>query len=201
MDALERIALPFTKMLNRNIQKSSPARELCEQLSGKVIAINVEYTPLKIFFFIEKETLSLMSESESEPELEISGSLVTLASLIARSGDNAIRDGSLNISGDARVADIFQKLLKHSKPDIEEELSSLIGDVAANRVGEISRGFIKWGKEARSTMEINIREYLQEESRSIPSRYENDKFNEDINLLRDDVDRLEARINQMKEDL
>ena len=200
MDALERMAQPFTKLLNKNIQKSTPARELCKQLSGKVIAVNVEHTPLKVFFFIENETLNLMSESKNEPELEISGSLITLASLTARSGDNAIRDGSLNLSGDARVADIFQKLLKYSKPDIEEEMSSIIGDVAANRVGKISRGFIKWGKEARSTMEMNIREYLQEESRSIPSRYENDKFNEDINNLRDDVDRLEAKLNQMQED-
>lgn len=200
MDTLERLAQPFIKLLNRNIQKSTPAKDLCKQLSGKVIAVNVEHTPLKAFFLIENETLTLMSKSKNEPELTISGSLITLASLTARSGDDAIRDGSLSLSGDARVADIFQKLLKHSKPDIEEEMSSIIGDIAANRVGKICRGFIKWGKEARSTMEMNIREYLQEEIRSIPSRYENDKFNKNINILRDDVDRLEAKLNQMQED-
>jgi ubiquinone biosynthesis protein UbiJ len=49
-------------------------------------------------------------------------------------------------------------------------------------------------------MGANIREYLQEESRDVPSRYEVDRFVSDVNALRDDVDRLEARINRLQED-
>jgi len=40
-----------------------------------------------------------------------------------------------------------------------------------------------------------VREYLQEESRDVPSRYEVEEFAGEIGRLRDDVDRLEARIN------
>jgi ubiquinone biosynthesis protein UbiJ len=46
-------------------------------------------------------------------------------------------------------------------------------------------------------MGANIREYLQEESRAAPSRYEVDRFTKDIGTLRDDVDRLEARLNRL----
>ena len=77
----------------------------------------------------------------------------------------------------------------------------MIGDVAAHRLGEISRGVGRWGRDARSTMSANIREYLQEESRDVPSRYETDKFNENVSTLRDDVDRLEARVNRLQENL
>ena len=44
-------------------------------------------------------------------------------------------------------------------------------------------------------MSDNVREYLQEESRDVPSRYEVERFADEVGRLRDDVDRLEARIN------
>ena len=45
----------------------------------------------------------------------------------------------------------------------------------------------------------NIREYLQEESRDLPSRYEVDRFTREVAAVRDDVDRLEARIRRLKD--
>tara|TARA_Y100000389_G_scaffold191026_1_gene216557 strand:+ start:10841 stop:11446 length:606 start_codon:yes stop_codon:yes gene_type:complete len=200
MEALEKVLVPFVNLLNKNIQESTPAKELCKSLSGKTIAINVKHFPLTFYFIINKGALTLTTMTTKEPDLIISGSLITLVFMNDGTGDIAIRDGSLDLSGDARVADNFQKLLKHAKPDVEEEVSSIIGDVAAHRLGKITRSFAKWRQEAHSTMEMNIREYLQEESRSVPSRYENDKFTENIDILRDDVDRLEAQLNQILED-
>ena len=49
-------------------------------------------------------------------------------------------------------------------------------------------------------MGANIREYLQQESRDVPSRYEADKFADNVGRLRDDVARLEARINRLRDD-
>jgi ubiquinone biosynthesis protein UbiJ len=49
-------------------------------------------------------------------------------------------------------------------------------------------------------MGANIREYLQEESRDVPSRYEADRFADNVSALRDDVDRLEARVRRLRDD-
>jgi ubiquinone biosynthesis protein UbiJ len=49
-------------------------------------------------------------------------------------------------------------------------------------------------------MGTNIREYLQEESRDAPSRYEVETFADKVNKLRDDVDRIEARLNRLQDD-
>ena len=46
-------------------------------------------------------------------------------------------------------------------------------------------------------MASNIREYVQEESRDVPSRYETERFSSRVDSLRDDVDRLEARLNRL----
>lgn len=204
MDPLETLLRPLTGILNRNIGETTPARELCRQLDGKLIAIRVRDTGLAMYFAIDGETLGLRSEAESEPDVVLTGSLLTLARMAGPAGDDSdgapIRDGSLDITGDAYTAQNFQRLLKYSKPDIEEELSRVVGDTAAYRAGELARGFRAWVREARATMGANVREYLQEESRDVPSRYEVERFASRVDALRDDVARLEARIERVAGD-
>ena len=104
-------------------------------------------------------------------------------------GEGAIRDGYVELTGDAATAQRFQKLLDFAKPDLEEELSRFIGDVAAHRIGR-SRGASATGRATcPRTMGGNIREYLQEESRDLPSRYEVERFARQVGTLRDDVER------------
>lgn len=197
MDALEVALRPLAGLLNRNIQESTPARELCVELMGKVVAVRVRDTALAAYFIVD-ELLEVATSSTEEPDVVITGSMFTLARMAGQSGEAAIRDGSLDLSGDAETAGLFQQLLSLARPDIEEELSGIVGDVAAHRLGELARGVSSWGRNARTTMGDNVREYLQEESRDAPSRYEVDRFSENVSTLRDDVDRIEARLNLLR---
>ena len=200
MDALDAVLRPIIRLLNRNIQESTPARELCEKLSGTVVAVRVRDTALAAYFVVGDETVDVLATTAEEPDVIVSGSIFTLGRMAGQSGEAAIRDGTLDLSGDAGLADQFRQLLVFARPDIEEELSAIVGDVAAHRMGEMARGLGRWGRAARSTMGANIREYLQEESRDVPSRYEIDKFAADVSTLRDDVDRIEARLNKLQDD-
>ena len=82
---------------------------------------------------------------------------------------------------------------------LEEGVASVVGDAAAHSLGELGRGMGRWARDARSTMGANIREYLQEESREAPSRYEIEKFTKAVRTLRDDVDRLVARFDRLQD--
>lgn len=197
VNPLEVALRPVASVLNRNIRETTPARELCDKLDGTVVAVRVSNTALVTWFIVEDGALELTTEHEGPPDVVISGSLFTLARMAGESGLGALRDGSLELTGDAHAAERFQRLLAFAKPDIEEELSAVVGDTAAHRVGEVVRGIGSWGREARATMGANIREYLQEESRDAPSRYEVDRFSNAVDTLRDDVDRLAARIRRL----
>lgn len=194
MNPLESLLQPVARVLNRNIGESTAAREQCKRLDGKVVAIRVRDTALSSFFSINNEVVTLSAEHETEPDVVITGSLVTLALM---AGEDSIRDGSLDLTGDAATAQAFQQLLAHAKPDVEEELSGVIGDAAAHTLGKFANGVGRWARETRSIMRDNIREYLQEESRDVPSRYEVERFSKDVNALRDDVDRVAARIDRL----
>lgn len=202
MDPLEQLLRPLTRVLNRNIGEVSPARDLARQLDGKTVAIRVRDTGLAMFVEIDSETLVLKSASEREPDVTLTGSLFTLAKMAGPEANGRgapIRSGELDVSGDAYTAQAFQELLRFARPDLEEELSQLIGDSAAFRASEVARGLRDWAQEARTTIGSNIREYLQEESRDVPSRYEVERFARNVDALRDDVARFEARLNQLME--
>jgi len=194
MDTLETLFRPLTALVNRQIKATTPARELCAELDGKIMAVRVKDTGLAIYFCACPDEIALFGEYDGEPDVAITGSIMSLARLAGARGEDAIRDGSLELTGDAELAQAFQKLLGYGKPDIEEELSGVIGDVAAHRLGEVARGVGSWGKEASATLRQNITEFLQEERRDVPSRYEVETFTRKVDELRDDVARVEARL-------
>ncbi len=197
IDSLEAALRPVTKLLNRNIAASTPARDLCQQLAVTTVAVRVRDTALAMYFTISDSAVALSADSEKEPELVITGSLLTLARMAGTSGEQAIRNGTLDLTGDMETAQAFHALLMFAALDIEEELSGFVGDVAAHRLGEVARGVRDWARDARSLMASNVREYLQEESRDVPSRYEVERFASQVDSLRDDVERLAARLDRI----
>ena len=200
MNPLEAVLRPVTNVLNRNIRATTPAHELCAKLTGTVVAIRVRSTALAAWFVVGEDALELKTDCDADPDVVISGSLLTLARMTGESGTSALRDGSLELTGDPHLAGDFQKMLAYARPDIEEELSGVVGDTVAHRLGDFARGVSNWSRGARSTMGANIREYLQEESQDLPSRYEVDRFTDKVNALRDGVDRLEARISHLRDE-
>lgn len=198
MDPLETLFRPVTNILNRNIGETTPARELCARLEGKTVVVRVRNTALSLSFWFDDQVVRLSAELPEEPDVVITGSLVTLAKVARGGGEAELRDGSLEVTGNAAVADAFRALLGYAKPDIEEELSAVIGDAAAHRLGELARGVRDWAVGAQATLETNVREYLQEESRDLPSRYEVERFRRELNVLRDDVERAEARLRRLE---
>ncbi len=199
MDALETLLRPAVNVLNKNIPEVTRARELCAQLSGTTIAVRVKNTALAAYFRIGEDSIVLTGGSEHDPDVCIEGSLLTLARMAGNSDANAIRDGSLALTGNAETAQAFSELLAAARPDLEEGMSTIVGDAAAHSLGQVGRGLRRWARDARTTMGANIREYLQEESRDLPSRFEVERFAAQLGTLRDDVDRLAARISRLRE--
>jgi ubiquinone biosynthesis protein UbiJ len=189
---------PLIAILNRQIQAKSPARELCRSLNGRAMAVRVRDSALSVYFEVHGDSITLSSEFADDPDVAISGSLLTLLQLGRSTGEGLIRGGEVDLVGDARIAEQFQKLLRLARPEPEEELSRLFGDVAAHGLGELARGFSAWNRHARQSLNQNVSEYLQEESEILPRRYDVERFRVQVETLRDDVARFEARLRQLE---
>jgi len=104
----------------------------------------------------------------------------------------------VHISGDAEIAARYRELLELARPDWEEELSRLIGDLPARRVSVAAQAALWWARGFVRSTQANIAEYLQEESRALVSRPEVQEFLGQVDVLRETADRVEARIARLE---
>jgi ubiquinone biosynthesis protein UbiJ len=175
------------------------AREALAALHGKVIGIEVR--GLGICFFAAPDAagrLQLLANYEGEPDCWMRGTLMGLARAGAGSAGAAPPlSGDVQIDGDSALAHRFGQILGGLDVDWEEQLSRLTGDVVAHEIGGAARAGAELGRRAARTAGDNLREYLQEEARLVPTRYEVREFLADVDTLRDDVERLAVRVQRL----
>jgi len=184
--------------LNRNIADSRKAKSLARQLDGKVMSLVAQGTPLAIHFKVSDGRFALSSRHEGPADATLAGTPLSLLALAGPAAEGSMRGGSVRIEGDAEIAQKFRDLLHQARPDFEEELSRVIGDVAARRVAQTALGVLDWGRKASAAFASNVAEYLQEEGRDVPVRVEIDEFLEAVDELRESTDRLEARLARLE---
>jgi ubiquinone biosynthesis protein UbiJ len=190
---------PLESLLNRNILGSTPAREMLPRLDGRVLALCLKDTPLAIYMRAGPEGVSLGFQSAELPCVVMRGGLLGMSRLAG--GDDAeeiLRSGLVQLDGDPELGRQFQELLQHARPDWEEELSRLLGDVAAHQIGNLARGLFSWGRQTGQTLQSNAAEFLQEESRDLVAPEEAREFMQQVDTLRDDVERAAAQLKRLE---
>ena len=75
-------------------------------------------------------------------------------------------------------------------------LSRYVGDAAAHQIGNAVRDLMSWGRDAAERLSKDLAEYLQYESRDLPPRHEVQDFLNNVDKLRDDAERLAARLQR-----
>ena len=185
-------------VLNRNVAQSTRATTLATQLDGRVLGLALEGTPVTLYFKVAAGRIAIDLGHEGEPDASLAGTPLSLLSMVGPGAADRMRSAGIRISGDAEVAQRFQNLLQQAQPDFEEELSRVVGDVAAHQLANFARGFFGWGRKAADSFSLNVAEYLQEEGRDVPTRVELEEFLEAVDHLREAADRVEARLAHLE---
>jgi ubiquinone biosynthesis protein UbiJ len=144
--------------------------------------------------------LVLASGGGADADAVITGSLLALVDLFARREDSAAPRAAerVQITGDAEIAARYRDLLELARPDWEEELSRLIGDLPARRLSLAAQAALSWARGFARTAGANVAEYLQEESRALVSKPEVEEFLAKVDALRETADRVEARLARLE---
>ncbi|MEM6406035.1 MAG: SCP2 sterol-binding domain-containing protein [Pseudomonadota bacterium] len=164
--------------------------------------IGIAITDLNLTFYVVPGStgyIQLFTTWEGTPDCLIQGNSYDL--LCAQDRTQATRllfRGKLQIQGEAGLGQRFSRALGGLEIDWEEHLSHWIGDPLAYQVGEATRQLRQNAAERRQVWRENIADYLTEEARLIPHAEELRAQATDIGVLRDDVERLAARICQLE---
>ena len=181
--------------LDSALSGSNAARHDLKQLDGKVIALELKELPLKLYFLSQGGKLRVHGEHRGKPDMTVRAASFALLEAALKPGEAPPRGIELN--GDAETAQTFSRLLKQADLDWEELLSHYVGDVAAHHIGNLARGFMRWGKDAAGRLGQDLAEYLVYESASLPPRHEVEGFLDEVDHLKSDVDRLAARLQRL----
>jgi len=199
-------------VLNRGIGQSQKAEAVARRLSGTSLRVEVEGVA-RIEAAVCGTRLALAAANDgAQSEAHagnaaavISGSPLALLGLLRegaaqpRSPDRA--RAAARISGDAELAARYRELFALARPDFEEELSRLVGDLPARRLSMAAQGAMGWLEKLGRTARQNVAEYLQEESRDLAARPEVEEFVRGVDGLRDTAERVEARLTRLEQHL
>ncbi|MBT8428768.1 MAG: SCP2 sterol-binding domain-containing protein [Gammaproteobacteria bacterium] len=186
--------------LNRLIQLDPEAGRQLAALHGRVIRVDLAGTGIQLNFVPGHDgRLQLLGNIEGEPDSTLSGSPLDLIRASDSSeGSKQLFSGRVRIDGDNQGAHRFSEALASLDIDWEEQLSHLTGDIAAHEIGRAARGALHEGRRIASSGRENLSEYLTEEARMLPHRFEVEDFLAEVDTLRDDSERLAARIDLLE---
>ncbi len=191
------LAAALESALNAYLKRVPDVARRTALLQGKAIAVSITGTPLTLYFLPVAGAVQVLSHYEGDIDTHLRGSPLGFARLAVDRREDALFQGSVSIDGDTDIGQQFQELLAGADWDWEEQLSRITGDVVANQVGNLGRQAKQLFDESRATLAQDLGEYLQEEARLLPTRIETEYFLSDVDHLRDDVSRLEARVARL----
>lgn len=168
-------------------------------LQGRVIAIELTGFGARLYLIPGATGMQVFRAYEATPDCLLRGTPIALARLGAlEHKEDRLFSGEVQVEGDTELAQRFGELIGGIQVDWEEQLSRLVGDPIAHQVGSRVRAAGRWGRHCADTFSRNLAEYLQEEGRLVPTRYEVEDFLAAVDTLRDDVERLAARIERLQ---
>ena len=186
--------------LNQYLSLDEDAGLFLQPLAGRVIAITIEPFQETLYLCPAEDKIQVLEQFLGDVDTQLTGSLTAfgLLGLNAHSMQSVL-DGQIKISGDTRVGLQFQQLFKNLDIDMEEPLSKITGDVIAHKIGNLFRSGKSWTQQSIETFRQNLEEFLQEETRDLPAKPEAEIFYRQVDELRSDFDRLQARINRLQQ--
>jgi len=188
------IAAGLETVLNQVLRLDLDAQSRLAALEERVIALDLEGLGVTLYLLPGARGVRVVDQYVGEPTVRIRGAPLALARQWRGRGTFS----DITIEGDAAVGREFQTALARLDIDWEEWLSQRVGDAVAHQVGRFWRGFQVWGQQAGDILRRDGGEYLQRELRVLPPRPAVEQFLSAVDALREDTDRLAARIERLR---
>ena len=175
--------------INHLLRGSPWAREVLIPHAGKTARIEILPLAFSLTVLPNGEVSAEHAEGTASVTLRFTPGL--LLRLAARD-ENAWRE--VEVIGDSDFAVAINQLARQLRWDIEEDLSRLFGDIGAHRLVETGRSFQRWGQQTARHVGRSMAGYWTEEDPLIASAAELAEFYQAVDRARDDVARLEKRL-------
>lgn len=188
------IAGPVVAALNHLLGQAAWARARLVPFAGRCASFVMP--PWRLDMAVT-EAGTFAAISAEEAEIDVTVALPADSPLQALNGVERIM-AAAHVTGNAEFATELSFVLKNLRWDVEEDLSRLVGDVAAHRIAGAMAALADWQKRSADNLAQNVVEYLSEESRILVPAHELAELRRDREGLEARIAALESRIGRLR---
>jgi ubiquinone biosynthesis protein UbiJ len=188
---LKTVETAFNSYLSLDVD----APDSLQPLLGKVVQIDVIGLGINVFFIFNEQRVEVCDQFGDHADVVIRGAPFSLLSVAG--GRTGLMQSGVKIEGEVETANRFSRMLGHLDIDWEEHISAVAGDKPAHILGRLKRGATDWAQQSKADLERNVANYLRDETRHLPHQWEMDEFVDEVDSLRDRVDRLAQKVQSM----
>ena len=185
--------------LNTLIQDDPDLVRRLARLKGQVIQVHLKEFDKRLTFVFSQQ-VAVLAHSEGTPDCTLSLNVSVLPALKDQSNiTKLIKQDKLELDGDIQLAQSFSQLITQCKPDIEEWISRVTGDVVAHT---LVQGVTQIGQFARTQFRHQqdyLAQVVTEEWRLAPPPLEVAHFCDQVDEIKSQAARVEAKLNQLLE--
>lgn len=198
LDALKPLAgRALEQALNRLVALDPDTAEALRGLGGRRIGLALEAPPIALELAVADGRL-VVGPPKDEPDLGVRATISgVLSQLPFLRPPGAPPVGKVRINGDAELARQLQKLAQRFDPDWDEPFTRALGPVFGPQAARLLREALAGGAKFAKGFSRDAVDYLTEERRDLVGKAELAAFHDDVDELRDQVERLAARLARL----
>jgi ubiquinone biosynthesis protein UbiJ len=189
---MQGLPAPVLLAVNHLLDQAAWARAKLAPYAGHVAQINLP--PFEAAFVILDDGRLGAANVDAEPEVRIS--LPASTPLLALQGNDAVMRAA-RLDGAVNFAEALGFVIRNLRWDVEEDLSKIVGDIAAHRLVGGARDVLVWHQQTAQRLGENLAEYFTEENPQTARRSAIAEFSADVDRIRDDLARLEKRVQRL----
>ncbi|MEM0955885.1 MAG: SCP2 sterol-binding domain-containing protein [Pseudomonadota bacterium] len=184
--------------LNRAFSLDPAVANRLGELEGEVFHLACTAPAIDLYLAPRAGRVRLKSFHDGNVTTSVRGTARDFADLAtADDAAAALINGNIELSGDSAPLMTLQRILSSLELDWEAPLVNALGDVVGHQLAEALRGLFSWGRMAQSSLLRQLEEFVHEEARLSPPKAELEDFYEDVAILGQRVERLQAKLRRL----
>lgn len=190
---LNSLSLP---VINRALSDDGWAMKRLSAFAGSTVRITLASKPI-IRYTVEPNGLLAAHDvfGDDEPTLSIDLPADAASRFMSHGRHGMIK--AAKIRGNIDLANAVNDVVDNIRPDPEAFLASKIGDIAAHRAMGLFNSLRQSAEQLVSRLKDQFTEHVAEGHSVIVPNDEVDRFMSDVDVLRNDVARLQQRIDRL----
>ncbi len=184
--------------LNRLLSLDTASAGKLQALQGRRIEAVLQSPDIALAIDV-RDGLLLVGpvDAAREPDIGFKTKLSGLLQSLPMFAQGKPAIGAMRISGDVELARLLQNLVKEYDPDWQQPFVTAFGPILGPQAAKFLRSAFLQARTAADNLVQSGAEYVTEEARVVIGKAELDDFLNQVDVLRQRGDRLQARVDRL----